>query len=210
MCNDFLWSVDILDQLADLQSAYQNLSESPLTNQPIERTGSRLLIRRGGAVNARRADNHLHSKPGGKPRWASQILMGFSRRVEEERRAAGLCGSDPPVLSASASTRVGMKVKSRNPPRLLLLSLPSSPLPVVHLHTTMCHRFSSFSLLVRHVRLLLCNFCPQASRLTLMFTEHIYASTFIPLLCETKLIYHVINVISCYEYDLLSYLMLLT
>lgn len=36
VCNDFLWRVDILDQPGDLRSAYQNLSESPLTNQEIE------------------------------------------------------------------------------------------------------------------------------------------------------------------------------
>ncbi len=35
VCNDFLWPVDILDQLGDLPSAYQNLLELPLTNQPI-------------------------------------------------------------------------------------------------------------------------------------------------------------------------------
>lgn len=84
------------------------------------------------------------------------------------------------------------------------------PPPVFHLHTTMCHLFSLLSLLVRHVRLLLGIFWSQPSRLTLALTEHIYASTVITLLCETKLIYHVNNVISCYEYDLLSYLMLLT
>lgn len=36
VCNDFSWLVDILDQLGDLPSAYQNLLELPLTNQPIE------------------------------------------------------------------------------------------------------------------------------------------------------------------------------
>lgn len=109
------------------------------------------------------------------------------------------------VRSSSTSTLVGTKVESRTPPRLLLLSLPSRPLPGFHRHATMCRRFSLFSLLVR---LLFCIFCSQPSRLTLTLTEHITASTFIPLLCETKLIYQVINVISCYEYDLLSYLIL--
>lgn len=80
-------------------------------------------------------------------------------------------------------------------------SAPAQP----PLHTTMCHLFSLLSLLVRHVRLLLGIFWSQPSRLKMALTEHIYASTVITLLCETKLIYHVINVISCYEYDLLSY-----
>lgn len=46
VCNDFLWLVDILDQLGDLWSAYQNLLESLLTNQAIEHASFRLLIRR--------------------------------------------------------------------------------------------------------------------------------------------------------------------
>lgn len=126
MRNDFSWRVDILDQLADLQSAYQNLRESPLTNQPIERTSSRLLIRRGGAVNARRADDHLHSEPGGKPRWASQILMDSAGR----RKCCWSLGQ----------TVLLMKVESRN-----LLKAP----PVFHL----C--LLQLVLAVRRVRLLL-------------------------------------------------------
>lgn len=56
-----------------------------------------------------------------------------------------------------------------------------------------------------------CSRCPSCSAtfasLVLNLHVSLHASIFTT---QTKLIYHVINVISCYEYNLLSYLMLLT
>lgn len=54
MCNDFLWWVDILDQLGDFPSAYQNLLESPLTNQAIEHAEYRVLIRQNQQAEVER------------------------------------------------------------------------------------------------------------------------------------------------------------